>query len=326
MWGLWGDFLKGSLNHYSSSLLFSLFHLFLLCKPCTLKLAFANLSESLYLPPTYIYPRPGPTLNQHLQYLSTPYKTFDNHPQSRTTLLIPNSRYLLSTWTPSIMTTEWSLDYCLVCDRQTLGGPYCTQACRLAELDHVASEALRTSTTKGATTHSCQPGASAHSSRSMTRVLSPSSSHTSLSSLQSNSSLNSTVSDRFQSELRDYASSFDQIRDLKRRMTSWYDSMSWLPSTYFTYYLHHWLANCASSKHLPYMHFYFDYMLYLYIPCHEKRLLSLSLPASIPFGYTCVEVFGQQYTHHDWCIGLCLVTLSLLFVEFTTWLLVFINN
>lgn len=120
----------------------------------------------------------------------------------------------------SIMTTEWSLDYCLVCDRQTLGGPYCSQSCRLAELDHVTSEALRSSTTKGVTTHSYQSGTSAYSSWNVTRALSPSSSHTSLSSLRSSSSLNSTVSDRFQNELRDYASSFDQVRDLKRRMTS----------------------------------------------------------------------------------------------------------
>ncbi|OJD19241.1 hypothetical protein AJ78_00771 [Emergomyces pasteurianus Ep9510] len=33
------------------------------------------------------------------------------------------------------MATAWSLDFCLVCDRQTLGGAYCSQACRLAEMD-----------------------------------------------------------------------------------------------------------------------------------------------------------------------------------------------
>ncbi|KAK2747593.1 hypothetical protein FQN55_004947 [Onygenales sp. PD_40] len=33
------------------------------------------------------------------------------------------------------MATAWSLDFCMVCDRQTLGGAYCSQACRLAEMD-----------------------------------------------------------------------------------------------------------------------------------------------------------------------------------------------
>jgi hypothetical protein len=33
------------------------------------------------------------------------------------------------------MSTSWFLDFCFVCDRQTLGGAYCSQRCRLAELD-----------------------------------------------------------------------------------------------------------------------------------------------------------------------------------------------
>ncbi|EEQ86258.1 uncharacterized protein BDCG_01378 [Blastomyces dermatitidis ER-3] len=39
------------------------------------------------------------------------------------------------------MATAWSLDFCLVCDRQTLGGAYCSQACRLAEMDGCATTA-----------------------------------------------------------------------------------------------------------------------------------------------------------------------------------------
>lgn len=30
---------------------------------------------------------------------------------------------------------SWSPDYCMVCDRRTLSGPYCSQSCRLAEMD-----------------------------------------------------------------------------------------------------------------------------------------------------------------------------------------------
>jgi hypothetical protein len=31
--------------------------------------------------------------------------------------------------------TDWSHDYCLYCEKQTLGGLYCSQACRLADLE-----------------------------------------------------------------------------------------------------------------------------------------------------------------------------------------------
>ena len=33
------------------------------------------------------------------------------------------------------MESNWSLDYCLACDRQTNGTLYCSQVCRLAELE-----------------------------------------------------------------------------------------------------------------------------------------------------------------------------------------------
>lgn len=33
------------------------------------------------------------------------------------------------------MAASWFLDFCFVCDRQTLGEAYCSQKCRLAELD-----------------------------------------------------------------------------------------------------------------------------------------------------------------------------------------------
>lgn len=32
----------------------------------------------------------------------------------------------------------WSPDFCLACDRQTTGGVYCSQACRLADLEHAS--------------------------------------------------------------------------------------------------------------------------------------------------------------------------------------------
>ncbi|KAJ5112971.1 hypothetical protein N7456_001505 [Penicillium angulare] len=114
------------------------------------------------------------------------------------------------------MSTEWSLDFCLVCDRQTLGsGPYCSQSCRLAELDRTSPEddlSRKPSHSRSSTLESQPETRSA-------RSLSASSSQTSLSSLRSHTS-NAALSDHLQDELRDYASSFDPVRDLKRRMTS----------------------------------------------------------------------------------------------------------
>ncbi|KAJ5160634.1 uncharacterized protein N7482_007638 [Penicillium canariense] len=116
------------------------------------------------------------------------------------------------------MSTDWSLDFCLVCDRQTSGGPYCSQTCRLAELDSPSPDDEQPSQ---------QPRQAAHS-RSSTldstmetrgRSLSASSSQTSLSSLRSHAS-NTALSGQLQDELRDYASCFDPVRDLKRRLTT----------------------------------------------------------------------------------------------------------
>lgn len=33
------------------------------------------------------------------------------------------------------MDSNWSLDYCLACDRQTSGGAYCSQVCRMGDLE-----------------------------------------------------------------------------------------------------------------------------------------------------------------------------------------------
>ncbi|OOF90000.1 hypothetical protein ASPCADRAFT_60352 [Aspergillus carbonarius ITEM 5010] len=134
------------------------------------------------------------------------------------------------------MATEWSLDFCLACDCQTLGGPYCSQACRLSELDIVSKEGMGSHAvvcpqptrvlgvagrvvTSSLTKIDALPVNSA-GSQFPTRVLSPSSSQTSLSSIQSNSSQPFVVASQFKNELRDYASSFDHVRDLKRRFAS----------------------------------------------------------------------------------------------------------
>lgn len=111
------------------------------------------------------------------------------------------------------MSAEWSLDFCLVCDRQTLGSPYCSQSCRLAELSSDNPTLAHSASSSETTPSSETPD-------SLRQLLSASSSQTSLSSLKSHPSDPSMLSNHLQDELRDYASSFDQVRDLKRRMTS----------------------------------------------------------------------------------------------------------
>lgn len=224
MWGLWGDLLQERLKITPSPtiLIFLLLYIF------SPSLSTAS-SPILLYNPSYIY-RPLWTY-RYSQYryrfpsnLSIAWLRITPTKSSHTFHRCPSLRPPASLVVPYIMATEWSLDYCLVCDRQTLGGPYCSQTCRLSEMDHVASETLRSPTSTRSPVHSqsetAMAGTSTQSSQDLSRALSPSSSQTSLSSLRSNSSLNSNISGRFQNELRDYASSFDQVRDLKRRMTS----------------------------------------------------------------------------------------------------------
>lgn len=159
---------------------------------------------------------------------------------------------------------DWSHDFCLSCDRQISQsdhGAYCSQQCRLADLERAStssssptSEAAGWSTAQAAAVSSQgfylppalnfssyssrQPVSAGSSPTSRSPVYgypTPSSSYgsdrssrlysspsrTSLSSLQSYSQPlePSALSDKVKSELREYAGSFDHIRDWKRRMT-----------------------------------------------------------------------------------------------------------
>jgi hypothetical protein len=167
---------------------------------------------------------------------------------------------------------DWSPDFCLSCDRQTSGGAYCSQSCRLADLERASNGSspsspltLDSSPSWGLevgsgfylppalnfAAYSAQAKQTAPAMRSPTsptsfnfstalskgqfyapaltrsasagavpiRTLTPSTSRTSLSSLQSTSSQASYLSDEARNELRNYASSFDHVRDWKRRMT-----------------------------------------------------------------------------------------------------------
>lgn len=171
---------------------------------------------------------------------------------------------------------DWSPDFCLSCDRQSVnGGAYCSQSCRLADLERAsggssAASSPHTSPTswttpapqgngfylppalnfsamssrqassassspRGSISSSTpspvvyqsvqQPTGSGYTSTGYSQngqisTLYSSPSRTSLSSMQSTSQQDSGyLSDKARNELRDYASSFDLVRDWKRRMT-----------------------------------------------------------------------------------------------------------
>ncbi|KAF8474870.1 hypothetical protein BDZ91DRAFT_282241 [Kalaharituber pfeilii] len=164
---------------------------------------------------------------------------------------------------------DWSPDFCLACDRQSVsGGAYCSQSCRLADLERASGgssassspQALPTSwapptpgtgfylppalnfsslssrqpspsaslptsrapfsSTPPSAAYSSQSNSASYSPSGRSSSLYPSPSRTSLSSLQSMPQHETGyLSDKAKNELRDYASSFDLVRDWKRRMT-----------------------------------------------------------------------------------------------------------
>ncbi|KAF2086008.1 hypothetical protein K490DRAFT_67294 [Saccharata proteae CBS 121410] len=172
------------------------------------------------------------------------------------------------------MAAEWSHDFCLSCDKQIAEGAYCSQSCRLADLDKAnadtssilaasyssstASSSYSSSASAGHPAFFLPPAVSFNSKRSSTRsdspptspgyssnrsyfsqhsskpstsstssassdaskrTLSPSSSRSSLMSLSAGSGqAQQGLSTQAANELRGYASSFDRVRDYKRRM------------------------------------------------------------------------------------------------------------
>jgi len=163
---------------------------------------------------------------------------------------------------------DWSHDFCLSCDRQIAEGAYCSQACRLADLEkagtsepatpmNFSSSASSTSSYTSSSPGFCLPPAVNFAAYKITtrldppptspnysvapgsysyqpasssattacgyssppkRSLTPSSSRSSLSSVSS-SQPTQGLSIKAANELRGYVSSFDQVRDLKRRLT-----------------------------------------------------------------------------------------------------------
>lgn len=161
---------------------------------------------------------------------------------------------------------EWSPDFCLSCDRQIAeGGAYCSQACRLADLEKSGSAEPQTpsqlsssaSSTSSSTNGFYLPPAvnfSAYKSPSRgfdmgpstpygyyypannasyfapstttaapapaqpsQRILTPSSSRSSLASTMAQPTAG--ISAQAASQLNNYMRSFDQVREMRRRLT-----------------------------------------------------------------------------------------------------------
>jgi len=154
------------------------------------------------------------------------------------------------------MEPDCFLDYCLSCDRQTSGGAYCCESCRLADLEtsSCASEPVSPTSTTGKRTpclqlepafdfaaHRSPPLSSLPSkdrsqpnqqnpyfpSRSVSvpqtspsRMLKPSTSRSSLGSISSNPLQDCQLSAQARTELRGYTSAFNSIRNWRKQVTS----------------------------------------------------------------------------------------------------------
>ena len=151
-------------------------------------------------------------------------------------------------------------DFCLACDRESLNGPYCSQACRLADLEKASIPSSPTSPTAPSASKQKQSSrpvsgyvlppaykfpdrATGHSQPTTSDDTRPQSSYfmrtpakespdesrqralspsSSRSSLSSTtSSSNATISERAKQELQEYFNCFHQSKAAKRRQSSW---------------------------------------------------------------------------------------------------------
>lgn len=155
----------------------------------------------------------------------------------------------------SEMSSDWTHQFCLACDKQTDGATYCSESCRLADYEKTSpgsgpctpnttgpafawtfanpkptsrplylppaydfSNPQPYGTTPTRQASSLESGHTARRVPTSTQSLSPSPSHTSLCSIKSSSSTDSTqLSEKATRELRAYARSFESVRVQRRR-------------------------------------------------------------------------------------------------------------
>ncbi|KAJ9651562.1 hypothetical protein H2198_009148 [Neophaeococcomyces mojaviensis] len=109
-------------------------------------------------------------------------------------------------------------DFCLSCDAQTNGSAFCSQACRLAELDNY------TSSTPSSPLHCNTNSIYRQTTGSNSGLFLPPAIDFSVFRIPSTSPVESTkssrrISEQARSDLNDYVTSFDQTRTLRRRIS-----------------------------------------------------------------------------------------------------------
>ncbi|ETN43415.1 uncharacterized protein HMPREF1541_02574 [Cyphellophora europaea CBS 101466] len=125
--------------------------------------------------------------------------------------------------------TELFGDFCLSCDRQTNGTTFCSQACRIAELElYTGSESSSSPYNGTRQTYAHRSTASAGSGfqlppaydfRRQTSTTSLSTSSSDLSTSPPLSPSKTKLTDQARSDLRDYVGAFDQTRTIRRRVS-----------------------------------------------------------------------------------------------------------
>lgn len=116
-------------------------------------------------------------------------------------------------------------DFCLTCDAQTNGSVFCSQACRLAELDNYTSS---TPSSPSSPIYCDTKTSHRQSTGSNTGLYLPPAldfsvyrvpSSTSVSTVRSTESSQRRLSEQARNNLNDYVTSFDQTRTLRRRIS-----------------------------------------------------------------------------------------------------------
>ncbi|KAM3420950.1 hypothetical protein BST61_g4182 [Cercospora zeina] len=126
-------------------------------------------------------------------------------------------------------------DFCLHCDRDSPDGPYCSQKCKLADLEQSNASSPPSPTPHAERNWTQMPHNDAAPPSSSTRPrssyflyaqqpaerhLTPSSSRTSLTSTSSYSTASGGYSTEAKAQLNDYFSSLDQAKAAKRRSST----------------------------------------------------------------------------------------------------------
>jgi len=121
-------------------------------------------------------------------------------------------------------------DFCLSCDRQTNGSAFCSQACRLAELDHYTTTSSLSSSLSPPSPilDGALPVAPRTSRTASSAFYLPPAFDFSIYRVPSSNSLSSSLSSRpyspklseqARNDLKDYVGAFDQTRTLRRRVS-----------------------------------------------------------------------------------------------------------